>query len=114
MGDLLDHVCLSRNITVLIGAVSKVGIGDEASFSRIAVSAAFHGGAFLTIIMTTSLVDRASSDGHLILGHPFEGCKVVSSVTSHHISLARDQVLGRQVDIGPSSFTSDLDSVGED
>jgi hypothetical protein len=60
------------------------------------------------------LVDRASSIGHLVLGHPLEGGKVVSTVTSVHVSLARDQVLGRDVDIGPHGLTGDLHAVGED
>jgi len=113
-GDLLHHVLLSLNITVLIGVVSLVSIGDEAGFSGVAVSAVLHGGALLSVVVTSSLVDRASSVGDLVLGHPLEGGEVVSTVASIHVGLARDQNLGRDVDIGPRSFTGDLDAVGED
>jgi len=105
---------LSLNITVLVGAVSLVSIGDKTSFSRVAVSAVLHGRAFLSVVVTTSLVDRASSIGHGVLGHPFKGSEIVSSMTSVHVSLAGDQNLRRQVDIGPDSLTLNLNSVGED
>jgi len=113
-GNLLHHVLLSLNITVLVGAVSLVLVGDEASLTGVAVSAVFHGGAFLSIIVTTSLVDRASSILNLVLGHPLEGGEVVSTVTSIHVGLARDQDLRRDVDIGPGGLTGDLDAIGED
>ena len=64
--------------------------------------------------MTTGLVNRAGSVGDLVLGHPLEGAQSVSTVAAICITLARDEHLRRDVDIGPGSLPRDLDSVGQD
>jgi len=114
LSNLLHHVLLSLDVTVLVCLISLVGIRDDTSFSRAAVSALLHSRALLSVVVTTSLVDRASSIGHLVIGHPLEGSEVVSTMASEHVVLARDQDLRRDVDIRPGSLTHNLHAVGED
>jgi hypothetical protein len=96
----------------LVNIVSVVGIRDEATLSRHAVLALEHGAALGAIIVSTSSVDRASFIGNVVVVHPLEG--VVSLTTmAAIISRARDQDLRGDVDIRPSSFSIDLNSIRE-
>jgi hypothetical protein len=111
--NFLHHVVFSFNVSILISWVDLVFIRNKASFTRVAVSAVLHSWAFLSIVKATSLVNRASSIRHFVLSHPFESSEVVSTMASHHLVIARDQNLRRDVDIGPGCFTGDFDSIRE-
>ena len=63
--------------------------------------------------MSTSLVDGASLISDLVLRHPSESVVGVTSMATIIRGLARDQNLGSDVDLGPGSVSSDLNSIRE-
>ena len=110
---LLHHVLLPGNHVVLVNSIDAVLVRDEASLTRVAVTAHLHWIASLAIVKATSHVDRASLVSDLVVGHPLEGSNVISTVATVVGSLARDEHLRGDVDIGPRSLPGDLDSVGK-
>jgi hypothetical protein len=72
LDDLLFHWLFSFNSTEFVNSINLIFRRDEASLVRVAISAHFHRGARLSIVMTTSLVDRASSVSDFVFAHPFE------------------------------------------
>jgi hypothetical protein len=78
---------------------------------RLAVLAHHDGGAFNTVIVTSSSVNRASLIGNVGVVHEFESRQGIASVASHVILITRDHDLGRDVDVWPGSLPCDLDSV---
>ena len=67
----------------------------------------------MSVVQTTGCVDRARFIGNLILGHPFEGIEMPSTMATVVASLTGDEHLGRDVDVGPGSLASNLDSIRE-
>mmetsp|Transcript_48609 Transcript_48609/g.66033 ORF Transcript_48609/g.66033 Transcript_48609/m.66033 type:complete len:266 (-) Transcript_48609:18-815(-) len=109
--DFLHHVLLTRQVTVLVGLVDIVVLGNVTSLTRVAVSAALHGGADLAVVVTSGSVDRASLISNLVLRHPLEGFVVRTTMATIILHLARDENLGSDVDIGPSSVSGNLDTI---
>jgi len=115
LGNFLLHGCLTLDSGVLVDTVNLVVIGDEASLGRVAISGDLHSGALGSVVVTTGQVDGSLSIGDLVGAHPLESLDGFSSVatTSIVIKIARDEDLGRDVDIGPGCLTGDLDTIGE-
>lgn len=111
--DLLHHVLLTGDSAEFVNTVDEVLVGDEAGLAGVAVTAHVHGGADLTVVETAGAVDGASLIGDLVVGHPLEGVVGLTTVATLVLGLARDDDLGRDVDVGPGGVTSDLDSIGE-
>jgi len=113
LGNFLLHVFLTLDSGVLVDTVNLVVIGDETSFTGVAISSNLHGRALSSVVVTTSHVDGSLSIGDLVGAHPFESLESFSTVatTGIIIKIARDKDLGRDVDIGPGCFTGDLDTI---
>ena len=109
--DLLHHVLLTTHKVVLVNTVDTVLIRDEAGLTRVAVAAHVHGRALLTVVMAASLVNRTSFVSDFVLCHPLEGIQMPSTVAAIVRHLTGDEDLGRDVDVGPSGFAGDLDSI---
>jgi len=88
--DLLHHVVLAADQSVLIDSVDAVLVRDEAGLSRVAITAYLHWIASLAVVQTTSLVDRAGFICDLIVSHPFEGIQMPAAVTAIICCFARD------------------------
>jgi len=93
--------------------VNVVRVGNEASLTRVAVSAVSHGGADTTVVKTTTSVHRAGLVGDLVLGHPLVGKDGITTVATEGVVLAVNKNLGSNVDVGPGGVSGDLDSVTE-
>jgi hypothetical protein len=93
--------------------VNLVSVWNEARSTRVAVLALSDGGAFVSIIVTSSCIDGAGfvSDGVVV--HILIGRYGFTSVTSIIIHAARDNNLRSNVDIRPGSISLDLNPVGE-
>jgi hypothetical protein len=65
--------------------------------------------------VSTSQVDRGLSISDLVSAHPLESLDSFSTETSHRfiVHITRDENLRGDVDIGPGSLSSDLDTIGE-
>jgi hypothetical protein len=109
----LHHGFFTIDTIVFINTVFKVLIGDDASLTRRAVSAHFHGRAFTTVIVTSSEVDRASLISDVVLVDPIVSKDWKTTMATHIRLLARDENLRGDVDIGPGSISLDLDSIGQ-
>lgn len=109
--DLIHHVLLTGQSTVLINLVNTVLLWNVASFTRVAVSAHFHGGALLTIGPAFGLVDGASLICDFIPGHPPKGSKWVTTTAAQRGVHARDEHLWCDIDIGPGGASRNFDTV---
>lgn len=70
--NFLQHVLLTRNISKFINVVYSILWWDNASLAWAAVSADFHSRAFLSIIVSKSLINRASLISNFVSLHPTE------------------------------------------
>jgi hypothetical protein len=113
LSDLLHHVLFTGNFTEFIDTIDKVLVGDDTGLTGAAVTANVHGRALLTVVKTASTVDGASLISDLVVGHPLEGVVSLTTVATLILSLARDDDLGGDVDIGPGTLTGDLDGIGK-
>ena len=111
--DFLHHVLLASEVSVFVDTVDKVLIGDEASLTRVTVTALGHLRADLTVVKTTAKVDGASLISHVVVSDVLESIDGLTTMATHVLGLTRDDDLGGDVDIGPGSVTSDLDAIGE-
>jgi hypothetical protein len=111
--DFLLHVRFSLNFTILFDLVVQILVWDETGCTWVAVTANFHGGAFLTIVVATSLVDGASSVGDFVGVHPGEGVIGLTTVATLIWSFTRDQNLWGDVDVWPGCLSLDFDSIGK-
>ena len=110
--DLLHHLLLAGNLTVLIDTIDLIGVWNKAWFTWHAVLTNGHSRARLTIVVTSSSVNGAGLISDLVRVHPLEGIISFATVATI-ISRAGDEDLRGDVDIWPSSLSSDLDSIGE-
>jgi len=97
-------------LSILVNTVNWVGVWNEACFTWAAVSANFHGGAILSVVVSTGLVNGASLISDFVFVHPFEGVVGISSVAAIIVRTGDEDLWGN-VDIGPCSFSHDLISV---
>jgi hypothetical protein len=111
----LLHVFFSLNSGELVDSVNLVVVGDETSFTRVAISGDLHGRTLGSVVVTTGHVNGSLSIGDLVGAHPFESLESFSSVatTGVIIKITRDKNLRGDVNIGPGCFTGDLDTIGK-
>lgn len=86
--DFLHHIVFPRDEVVFINTVHSVLIWNEASLPRVAVAAHVHRAANLTVVVTSSSVDRACLIGDFILRHPFKSMHVEATVATLVLHLA--------------------------
>ena len=108
--DLLHHVFLALNLTVFLGLVDVILIGDEATLTGHAVLALDHGRALTAVVVATGSVDRAGLIGTFVLAEPLESVVSLTTVAAI-VTRAGDKDLRGNVDIGPSSFAGNLDAI---
>jgi len=89
----LHHVLFATDLTELVNSIDKVLIWDKAGLTWVAVTAGLHGRAFLTIVVTTGSVDRASSVSNFIVCHPCESVIGLTTVATLIWSLTGDKNL---------------------
>ena len=111
--DFLHHVLLTGDMTELINSVDEILVWDEACLTWVAVTADVHRRANLSIVETTSAVDGASLISNFVLRHPLESVVGLTTVASLVGCLTRDDNLRGDVDIGPGSLSSDLNTIRE-
>jgi hypothetical protein len=113
--DFSLHGTFTLDSSVLIDSINLVVVGNETSFIGVAISSNLHGRALRSIGVSTSQVDRGLSIGDLVSAHPLESLDSFSTETSHRfiVHITRDENLRGDVDIGPGSLSSDLDTIGE-
>lgn len=109
----MHHGFLADNGTKLLRVVDVVGVRDETSLSRIAVSAVGHSGAGATIVKTATTVNGAGLVGDLMGVHPLVGKDCVTAVAAKGVVLTVNQDLGRDVDVWPRSVSRNLYPVTE-
>ena len=109
--DLLHHIFFTSNFTVFINTVGVIIGWDVASLTRVAVTAHGHGGANLTVVVTTSHVGGAGLISDVVLVDPLESVEGKSTVATIIRGLTRDEDLRGDVNLGPGTITSDLDSI---
>jgi hypothetical protein len=111
--DFLHHVCFGWDTTILLYFVDSILGWNNASIAWAAVSTELHRWADNSIVVSTSLVDRAGSISGVALMHESEDVERPATVTAVVEFLAWDKDLWRDVDIGPGSFSGDLDTIGD-
>ena len=111
--NLLHHIFFTGNFTVLLNTIGVILVRNEASLTRVAVTAIAHGGANLTVVVTTGHVGGASLISDVVLVDPLESVEGKSTVATIIRGLTGDEDLRGDVDLGPGTITSDLDSIGE-
>jgi len=117
--NLLHHVLFTRDWTVLVNLVDKIGVWNEAGFTWVAVSAESHVGARNTIVATTGSVDSAGLISAVILipvsvtiDSKSTVATIIGFITCHVVSTGNKNLWG-DIDLWPSSVSSDLYSVRE-
>ena len=108
---LIHHSLFAVNMTVLIDTVDVILGWDIASLTRLAIATKTHGAATDAVIMSSCLVNSASLIGDVVFMNPFVCVVCISSVAAIILLLARNEDLRGDVDIRPSCFALDLDSV---
>jgi hypothetical protein len=111
--NLLHHIFFTSDLTVFINTVGVIVVWNEASLTGVAITAIAHGRASLTVVVTTGHVGRAGLISDVVLVDPFESIEGESTMATIIRSLTRDEDLRGDVDLGPGTITSDLDSIGE-
>jgi hypothetical protein len=79
---------LSLEVSELINVVNLVFIRDKAWLKWITVSAKGDWGALNSVVVSSSLIDRASFIGDFVVVHPLESTKWLSSMATIILSLA--------------------------
>lgn len=95
----------------LFNLIDFVLIWDEAWLMWVTVSAHGDVGALDTVVMASSLIQRAGFISDFIVVHELVSVNWLSTVASIIFHLARDQNLRSDVDIGPSCLSCNLDSI---
>jgi len=109
----LHDVAFSRYTTIFFNTILVVCLGGEAWSTWQAVLAFEHLGALLTVVVASGSVDGALLIGDTVVLHVLEGSQLPSTVASITGIVARDHLLWGDIDIWPSSISSDLDSIRE-
>ena len=65
----------------------------------------------MAVVVAASQIDRARFIGHFIVSHVLVSVVRVATVTAEIFSLTRDDLLRRNVDVGPGSISSNFDSI---
>lgn len=97
----------------LVNLVDMVLIWDETWLMWVTVSALSDWRAVNSVIVTSSSIDRTSLISYFVLVHPFKSKNWLTTVTSIILLLTGNNNLWGDVDIGPSSLSSNLDSIRE-
>jgi len=111
LDELIHHVQLTFDVTILTDAVGVVLCRNIACLPRFTISTHLHRAATLAVIPTTSLVNRASLISNVVLMDPLVSVVSITTMTAIVLLLAADQDLWTDVDVRPGSFSHDLDSV---
>lgn len=101
------------SVAELLNLVSSICSGDEAGLAGTAIAAEGHGRAFLAVGPASALIDGASLVSNVVLMDELVSSKGRPSETTLVLSLAGDEHLGREVDVGPDCLARNLDAVGE-
>lgn len=109
--DFLHHSLFSLNRAEFSYVVDVVLIRYEARLVRVAVLAHGSVGTLHTIVVTSGSVDGAGLVSDVGVVHELVGSNGFSSVTSVSVHLARDDNLGRDVDVWPLCISGNLYSV---
>jgi len=109
----LHHVLLTSDFTIFVNTIGIVSIGYVAGLTRGAVTALVHGRAFLSQVPAESSVNGASLVSDVVVVDVLVHVQGITTVAAQIRLHARDHHLGRQIDIGPGTFTCDLDAIGE-
>jgi len=108
--DLLHHGLLSREMSELINSVDQIFIWDETSL-MVTVFASADWRAFNAVIIASGLINGASLISHIVVVHPFISIDWLTTMATLILGLTRNDDLWGDVDIGPSSLSSNLDSI---
>ena len=111
--DFLHHVLFASDLTILFNAVGVVLGRNVAGLTWVAVTAHSHSGAAETVVVTTGLIGGAGLIGDVVLVDPLEGVEGITTVATIIRSLTGDEDLRGDVDLGPGTISSDLDSITE-
>jgi len=109
--DLKHHRVLAVHASILVDGVFVELVGDDARFVRAAVEAPGHGGAVPAVVVASSSVDGTSLISDLAFLDIFPGRDGVSSMATMVWVLTGDKNLRRDIDIGPSTASCDLNSI---
>jgi hypothetical protein len=107
----LLHLVLAGEVSVLINTIDLILIRDKAILMRIAISAHGHVRALVTIFPSSSGIDGASLISDVVVVDVLESVNGLTSRATEIFVLTRNDDLGRNVDVGPSGFSLDLDSI---
>jgi len=109
--DLKHHRVLAVHASILVDGVFVELVGDDTGLVRAAVEAPRHGRAVPAVVVAGSSVNGASLVSDLAFLDIFPGRDGVSSMATIVWVLTRDKNLRRDIDIGPSTASCDLDSI---
>jgi hypothetical protein len=111
--DFLHHSFFSWDSSVLIDVVNVVLVRYEAGFVRVTVPADGDVAALNTVVVTSGVIDWTGLIGDVGLMHELESTNGFTTMATIIIHGAWNDDLRGDVDIGPGSFSGDLDSVWE-
>jgi len=98
-------------VSELVNSVDFVLVWDEAWLVWVAVSADGDVGTLHTVVVSSSGVDGTSLIGDIVVVHPLVGVDWFTTMATIVFLLTGDDYLRRDVDIGPSSLSGNLDSI---
>ena len=98
-------------MSILINTVDLVVVRNKAIFVRIAVSAHCHIGALVAIFPASSGIDGAGLISDVVVVDVLESVYWLTSRATEILVFTGNDDLGRDVDIGPCSFSLDLNSI---
>ena len=111
--NFLHHVLLTTYIPKLINTINEIFIRYGASFTWTTISAKFHWGALLSIVLTSSLINGACSISNFIISHPGESIICFTTMTTIVWFFTRNEWLRWNVDIWPKGFSCNFDPIRE-
>ena len=112
--NFIHHSFFTAYMTVLFNLVDIILIRDKTGLASFTITAVWHSTTFNTVGPASSLINWASLISNVVLINPLVACVRRATMTTKRIDLlAGDEDLWGEIDIGPSSFSLNLDSVWE-
>jgi hypothetical protein len=102
---------LTGEVSELVNSVDQVLIWDEAWLFWVAVFAFDNAGALNTVVIASGLIDGASLISDIVGVHVFVSVHWLTAVATLILGFTRNDNLWGDVDIRPSSVSSNLDSI---
>jgi len=109
--NFLHHGLFTFKVSELFDLVNFVLIWDEARLMRITVSAFCNIGALNSVIMASGLIHGTGFISHFVVIHVFVSVHWFTTMASLILHLAGDKNLRSNIDIRPSCFSGNLDSI---